>query len=384
MSGGKRTIGDWIWMGVGLAGIACIGIAAYLVYVNSRRLSPEQARQERISRAKELWRNGVHALDEGRVKQAVADLKAAVNAVDGRHAVYQYDLGRALACEGKKRAAAERWLAAVSLKPTYAAPYLALARWLQNRKRVDLALQYYRAGLALHDHPVPADLSRTIHTLTQTVRPQRQKKIELLKRSLRANPGDVNALMSLLVVQLEQTKVDEGADPAAALRIALRALGKAVPDFDGLMRRQQSAVKDRPGSVVDESGLGVLHLLENDIPGAKRIFEKALGLSSQDGDATLGAALCDLLDGTKDTSRLEHAAELLSPNANGNPVPWLALGAADLVMAKKNRARASLFYALRRDPALPEVYRLLAKAFDDQEGAANHRAALRAYERLFR
>ena len=66
-----------------------------------------------------------------------------------------------------------------------------------------------------------------------------------------------------------------------------------------------------------------------------------------------------------------------------NPLAWLTLAAARLAHEKPDEAQGALLNALRLNPALPEVYRLLAKALTGEKSAESREAAARAYERLY-
>ena len=144
--------------------------------------------------------------------------------------------------------------------------------------------------------------------------------------------------------------------------------------------RQRSAVGDRPGSVVDRSGLGAVHLLRGDFDRAQVVFGEALKLSGTDVMSILGAALADLLCGAEGEARMETAVTLL----RGNPLPWIVLGAGFLSHDKGEPARQALVNAIRLNPALPEVCRLVALSFTEPEREKEKEVYLRAYRRLLK
>lgn len=382
MGGAKRTLADWIWTLVGIAGVACIGIAAWLFFVGGEK-TPEEQMKARLAEAREFWQAGTGKLEAGENGAALADLEKAVSLIPDPRMVRDYhvvqnDLGRAYLANGKAEQAAVCWITALKLSPGYAPPYLNLAKVYEEKKNDGLAYQFYRAALALHPEPVPADLPGKVSEIDGKLSAERDRELADIRKDLLANPASIDAFAALVLWKVTATKVEEDAKPSEALRRAIVLVGAELVGLDELLTRQESAVSDRPESVVDRAGLGFVRLLRGEWAEAREVFDAALGISSGDPASQLGASISDLLTGAEDTKRMEQAALRLK----GNPLGWMVLGASSLEHDKLDVARAALFRALQISPALPEVYRLLGQAFAGDEYEEKRAAALRAYARL--
>ncbi len=376
MSETKRTFADWIWSLVGVAGIIFIIVAILMLVVP--RFSSDPAMDDPEGAARGLWLGARDLLAAGDAEAAVRDLKQAIVLVEGRNPVYLNDLGEALLLTGQGDQAPANWLAAIGLRPFFARPYLNLGRWRDARGERAPALARYRAALALYPEPVPEDLAGRVAELMAEFMERRDEEMVRIGKSLRANPADHEALTVLMLAELALLKVDEDAAPIAGLQAALGKTGGSVGDLKALVARQESGVRDRPDSVVDQAGLGTILLLQGDFARAREIFAAALELSANDRMSNLGAALSAVLSGQFTDVRIVAAAKGFRVNV----VAWLALGAALIEQEELENARKVLLTALQLNPSLPETYRLLALTFTGEAGEKDRAAALRGYQRL--
>jgi tetratricopeptide (TPR) repeat protein len=377
MSETKRTFADWIWSLVGIAGVIFIIVAILMLVIP--RFSSDPAKEDPAGTAHELWEGAKEKLAAGDTEGAVRDLNQAVALVEGRHPVYLNDLGEALAVAGMGDKAAPNFLAAIGVRPFYARPYLNLGRWRDTRGEHGAALARYRAALALHPEPVPQDLANRVAELMGEFRVRREEELAKVRKSLRANPADFQSFSILVLSELMIIRVEADAKPAAGLAAALSSIGEDLGNLDELLARQESGVADRPDSVVDLAGLGVVLLVRGDKERALKTFGKALELSGNDRVSNLGAVLAAVLAGKPGDERIEKVARAFRVN----PVAWLCYGAALLEQEDKLlESRKALLAALQLNPSVPETYRLLALTFTTEEEAKDREAALRGYERL--
>jgi len=367
----KKTVADRIWTLIGILGVMCIGIAIYLLAADIFKSTPAEEAQER-------WEEGRAKLAADDVKGALVDLQAAVDITGGLHPVYRTDLGIALLKSGKPNLAAAHWHNAFRLNPVYARPYGLLADLLESRGEKGAALAFYRAALALHPEPVPEGLPEKVIELKAGIEEVRAEQQAAVRDELRANPAALGAFLMLLLDELSEMGVAEDAPPRAGIEAALLAMGKQITDLPDLIERQRGAVSDRPESVLDRAGLGNLLLISGDFEAARTVFGEAIEISAKDPAALVGASLSDLVTGAAGIERIQQAAARLGKD----PSSWLALGAADLRSDRPEPARKALFHALKINPAVPEVYRLLALSFTGDELKKDREAALRAYRRL--
>lgn len=375
---GSRTIGDWIWTIIGLAGVACIGVAIYMFI--PRSTSPEDV----AKLVEEHYLAGEEKLEAGDAEGAVEDFAAAAALVEGRNPLVQNRLGEALLAVGKKEEAARCWFAALSLAPLFPVPYENLAKWFETREEHVAAASFYRTAKALYLDGMPADLEERRRKAVEAGAKRLAENLEKARKDYGANPANQDALTVLLLHALAEVRVPDDADPAEGLRRAIAELAKSIPDLDARIDKQRAACKDREESVVDRAGMGLLLLLAG-ADDAKAEVDKAFGLSAVDPAALFGAALADLLAGAEDLGRIEQAANRM----NANPVLWLALGAAAIDAKREEAARGALTNVLRLQPmlaalpAIPEVYRLNALALSDPAQAADREKFLKAYARFF-
>jgi tetratricopeptide (TPR) repeat protein len=376
---GKRSLADWTWLVIGIAGVVCIGIAVYLFVKGSQEPSPEEVARDRAARARQDWDAGREKLRDGDHRVALDHLLAAVRAPElemnpGLH----NDLGIAFLGAGEEQKALAAWSNARNLSPTYHEPYLHLGTWYRGNERPEEALHHFRAGLAFHPGPVPPDLPKLVTELEKAVTEEFAKtQVELAKR-FAANPADVAAFAGLILLRLRVTESPEDAPAADGIRQAVLAAGKGLEDLEGLRARQHSAVGDRPGSVVDRAGLAAVELLRGDLERAGTVFGEALALSEADPMSLLGVAVCDLLTGAESEARMETAARTLSRS----PLPWIVLGAGCVAHGKAEQARQALINAVRLNPAIPDTCRLFAATFTTPENQDKRDAFLKAYRRL--
>jgi Flp pilus assembly protein TadD len=431
MAGAKRTAADWVWTVVGFLGVACILVALYmLLFGSGNRSSPEAgerarelraaakeklengdahgalrdlARAETLSErepegfddewrtalareilaaqakcAEQRWSAGTAKLDDGNASAAVEDFEAAVLHSRGRNPRYFNDLGEALWGTGEEDRARQAWLDAIRLQPVYAKPYLNLARWHEKRGNLRAALSRYRAAVAFHPEPVPATLTDKLSELLEGERAKLEKESETYRERFRANPADWEAFNHLLWRKLWTSRCAGEAGPTQGLRNALLSVGEDLEDLQELRARQETAVADRPGSVVDRAGLGAILLLHGEFERAKDVFSEALSLSESDRTSLLGRGLAGLLAEAGDDSEIQRVAESLQTNL----VAWIALGAHLVQRSEAELACSALATALRLDAGMPEVYRLLALAFTGEDQRQNREAARKAYERI--
>jgi tetratricopeptide (TPR) repeat protein len=375
---GSRTIGDWIWTIVGLAGVACIVVAIYMFIPRSN--SPEDI----AKLVEEHYLAGEEMLRAGNAEGAVEEFSAAAGLVDGRNPLVQNRLGESLLAVGKADEAARCWFAALSLAPLFPAPYENLAKWFMTREEFVAAASFYRTAKALYLTDMPANLEARRQKAAEAGAGPLGERLEKARKDYAANPANQDALTVLLLHQLAEVRVADDAAPAEGLRTAVLALGGTIADLDARIGKQREACADREESVVDRAGLGLLLLLSGDAK-AKEEADRAFELSAADPAALFGVALVDLLAGTSDLARIEQAANRM----NGNPVLWLALGAAAITAKKEEVARGALTNVLRLQPflaalpAIPENYRLHALALTDPAKAADREKFLKAYARFF-
>jgi tetratricopeptide (TPR) repeat protein len=319
-------------------------------------------------------------LAAGNAEEALPELEQALGRVHGRDPIIQNAVGEALRDSGSADRAPGHWLAAISLHPVFYKPYLNLGRAWEEKGQPVLAGQYYRAALALHPEPVPEELPQKVDELASAVAAKREEALEKNLARFRANPGDPAALNDLILIELISMEVEEGALPEAGIRAAVTAVGEAVGDLTGLRTRQESAVEDRPGSVIDRAGLGSLLLLAGEVEEAEAVYAEAVELSTTDLTSRLGTALADLLSGAKDDTGIRAAASQLA----NSPLVWLVLAADRIRHGETEQARAALFNTLQRNPSLPEAYRLLALTLTGEEEGDTRESSLRAWRRLLR
>ncbi|MHC4473429.1 MAG: tetratricopeptide repeat protein, partial [Planctomycetota bacterium] len=338
------------------------------------------AARERLERARESWTAGRDELAMGNHAEALKLLLAAQRVTElalTKPALHN-DLGKAFLGVGKEEQALGAWNNARKLSPTFHAPYLHLGSWYRSKGLPEQAFQHYRAGLAFHPTPVPPDLPGLVAELEKGMAEKRVEKRAELVRRIEANPADANALADRILLELRTVDCPEDAPPVDGIRQAVLAVGKGHADLDGLLARQQSAVGDRPGSVVDRAGLGTVHLLRGEFERARAVFGEALALSETDAMGILGASITDLLCGAEKETRMETAARVLSRR----PLPWIVLGAGCIAHSKPDPARRALLNALFLDPANPEVSRLFAATCTTPENREMRDAFLRAHRRL--
>lgn len=375
---GKRTLGDWIWTLVGIGGLACIGIAIWMFFGGRAGPTPEEAAQARAAQAKEHLEKGRALLEEGKGEEAVKEIQTAIGlGEEPRQPSLDvvYDLGRALKLAGQDKEALQLFHAVLAQRPLWFDPHLRIARVLDGNEQAGGAWQYYRAAWALHPDPVPEELTKRAEELGAVVREKRAEEIGRVRSEFRANPANVDAFSLLVLAALQDVKVAFDAPPDAGLRAAIAAAGAGIEDLPALVAAQESAVSDRPKSVVDRAGLGNLVLLAGDAKRAKEIFTQATELSESDAAARLGEVVAGLLAG-------EDLPEARAKRLPANPLALLAFAAARLEKPGPGNVRAALAVVRQQDPALPEVYRLLAKALDGAEEQAQRDLAKRAFERL--
>jgi len=375
----KRTFADWIWSLVGVAGIVFILVAIYMLV--EPRLSSDPAREaieNPTGAAQELWKGARSKLAMGDIEGGLRDLKQAVVLVEGRHPVYLNDLGEAMVMAGQPDKAPPNWLAAIGLRPFYAQPYLNLGKWRDARGEHGHALARYRAALALHPEPVPEDLVERVALLLHDFEERREEELVKIRKSLRANPADFQALNLLVTAELSTLRVDEDAGPTAGMRAAFQKIGESLGDLTELVKRQESGVEDRPDSVVDRSGLGAVLLVKGDHERALEVFNAALKLSANDRVSNLGASFAAMLCGKFEDERIATVAKAFRVNVPA----WLSYGVTLLERGETVEARKVLLTALQLNPSLPETYRLLATTFVGEEEEKDRAAALRGYQRL--
>jgi tetratricopeptide (TPR) repeat protein len=279
---------------------------------------------------------------------------------------------------GRQDEAARVLTQARSLLPWYYEPYLHLGKILDGKGMEEQAYYCYRSAIAFHPDSVPQDLLARTAEIEAKVAESRAKTRETLSKKLRANPADVGALGGLLLFELLETSVDVGAEPAEGIRRAIAAVGAAQEDLPTRIESQEKAVEDRPESVVDRAGLGILVLLGGDAERARTILDEALALSEADPAAMFGAALADLLTGAEGEERQRKAAMILKKL----PVAWLALGASCLAHDKPSDAQTALKNALLFEPTVSEVSRLMASTLVKEDEKQARDAFLKAHERL--
>jgi len=373
MSAGKRTLADWIWTFIGVAGVGCIALAAFLALDGDTKREPEEIVREALETAKAK-------LDEGDAAGAVEELGAALRLLDGRSAAMQNALGEALLAADRAEEAQTSWRVAIGLHPFFPQPHLNLARWWDGRGEKGPALQHYLAALALFPEPLPAGLADRVAALETELAGRKKEMLAEVEKRLRANPADIESFSVLLLVSLSETKIVSESGPGEGIRAALESLSEKMEGLPELLSRQESAVTDRPGSVVDRAGLGVLLLLSARFEDAGKTFGEALELSAADPTSHLGAALADLLIGEGEPDRILAARDRLV----NNPLVWIATGASHLLQDEWEDAVRALFQARGRDPAQPEVYRLLGIAFEKLGNTKDRDAARRVYLRLLK
>ncbi len=377
----QRTAADWIWIFVGLGGVACLALAAYLFLFGSGERSPEEMAQARREQAEKLWSEGESKAAAGDAVGAAEDLRSALSALDPRTPGYldrMLSYAEVLEKADKAEGAETVCRQALGLNPLHFRTHLVYAGLLERLDRNRDAFYRYRAALALHPDPVPEHLPLKLTELRARVDISAER--EAILSALRANPAHPSAFSGLLLLCLAETGVEDDADPDEGLRAALARAGAEVGELPAFLARAESAAADRPESVVDRAGLGNVLLLCGEYRRAAEVFGEALEISESDPASVNGAALADLLSGAEEGTRIE-AAVARQPR---NLLAGLARGAFHLRSGKNDKKEAlqALWVCPIMSPHLPEVYRLLAPAFAAAGREEDQQAALRAYRRL--
>jgi len=375
MAGSGRTLADWIWGFIGVGGVACIAMAAWM-------LIPKDDSNEDIgARVDEHYRAGDAHLKAGEVDEAIAELTTAAKLVGGRNPILQNRLGEALRAKGSQTEATQRFRAALSLAPLFATPYRNLAEIFDASNDPVSAAGFYRTARALSIENEESGLVEKLAAAEAKAKPIRLERYATAQKDYLANPANTDALTVMLLHQLAEARPEIDADASEAIRIALAAAAAEIKDLPAAIERQEGACRDRPESVVDRAGLALLLLLAGD-ERAGKVADEATGISATAGAALVAGSLADLFRSRDDLSRMEEAAKRMS----GNPVLWLALGAAAIRRGNTDLAKGSLSNVLRLQPALPafpaipEVYRLHALVLTDEVEVAKFR---KAYGRFF-
>jgi tetratricopeptide (TPR) repeat protein len=269
---------------------------------------------------------------------------------------------------GRVPEAHKRLDAVLARAPNNAAVLVMKAQWLTTENKLDEALDRAKAAIAADPQ------SASAHFALAAVHDRRREVADAIKsysEVLRLNPRATAAQIALSRLSLAS------GDAPAALRYAEQARRAAPSSLDaraalarGLIAAGDLAkaeteiaelLKGAPNAAVVHAVNGALQASRNNVPAARRSFERALELSPGFVDALRGLTYLDILG--KDPGR---AIARLEPEIAKQPTsgPLLVLLARAHSAAKDEaKAEQALRRAVSVDPRLTEGYVSLAELY---------------------
>ncbi len=246
-----------------------------------------------------LWRNtlaknpsswmahnnyGTLLMERGDYSAAAERFNAAI-ALRPDHDQARLNLGRLAEHQGRLDLARAWYLDALRVRPGFANAYYNLAALAASQGRIDEAIRHYEQAIASNPEHETAHINLGVLLAR---RGELDRAVHHYRRALEINPSSVSARINLGNLLLNVGRTDEAlAEWAKAVAIDPRNailrnnIGTALASrgrYDAAEREFRAALDARPDSVDALTNLGIVRARRGDIAGARRYLTKALAL----------------------------------------------------------------------------------------------------------
>jgi tetratricopeptide (TPR) repeat protein len=361
-------------------------ITVFLAGCSSQKeaqLSPEEiARQQQHDKDKSAalqhFIDGSLFESKSDYAQAIIEYQDALR-YDKDPAIY-YALAKNYSALGKHALAAEMAVEAVKLDPGSTTYRQTLAEIYIKTYQFDLAVEQYRAILAIDSTDVATMFN--IARLTQITKPL--QALEMYERIIQRNGPEWDVLLQIVEINTSLRRFDKAAgalnqmlkiDPSnLALRRNLGEMYVRSEQYDKALEIYSDLLERDPNNVELRGALAGLYLQKGDWDKAREQFESILKNDSLTADARFRIGMAYLSQAQKDTSLLANTVQQFETFLKKYPDDWRTnsvelrgmLAELYLEQGEWNRAREQFEQILTRDSLNADIRFRIAMAYFGQ------------------